>query len=537
MDSARPIRPKDFGRYRLTARLASGGMGTIYLAQVRDAPQQLVAVKRIHEHLTEQGKFVEMFYDEARIAARIDHANVCGVLDFGETDGTPFLAMPFLLGEPLSGILSRLRRRPPDEVWPFVVARLMADACQGLHAAHELRGSDGRPLQVVHRDVSPHNLLVGYDGMLRVLDFGVASARQKLASTATGEIRGKFSYMAPENLDAAGIDRRADIWSLGVVLWECISLDRLFRAESMMDTVNLVLTGPIPSLSEYRMDVPLGLEEIVFRALARDPGSRFQTADEMARELMAFLAEEDRIIGVPDIAEYMRQLFPDGKRQQSRLVMAATGVDVEQRPEPAPAYIEPVAEPDAEPAAPPHVALTEELEEVTTIDRQPPSFGDEETLQGRGVEPSGIIAWPAQRSWKMPALVVGLALAAGASAYALVRVQNAEPTLAEIDADAVEVEPAPEQVVEPADAGAERPEETRGPRTGRLRVTTRGGGWALLFNERGARIGKAPGIFRLRAGQRTVQVQAYGRGAKTKRRVTIRPGRRTRLRLRVRRRR
>jgi len=349
---ARVIQPKDFGGYRLLARIASGGMGTIYLAQSRTG--ELVAVKRIHEHLVEQHKFVKMFHDEASIARRIDHPNVCGVLEVGEVAGQPFLVMPYLVGEPLSAWLDTLAKQEPRPEWPFVVSRIAADACLGLHAAHELRGDDGRPLQVVHRDVSPHNIFIGYDGVVRVLDFGVASARVKLASTATGEVRGKFAYMAPEHLDGVGVDRRADIWSLGVVLWEAVAGERLFKCESMADTVKAVLSGAIPSLSEYRMDVPLGLEEVVFRALARDREARFGTTREMVEEIERFFEEEGRRVESADVARFMKGLFPEGEAKHEILIEQATGKRARR----------------SGPASVPGLSV-QELEDPTVLDRGP----------------------------------------------------------------------------------------------------------------------------------------------------------------------
>lgn len=320
---ARPIRPKAFGPYRLCGRLAAGGMGTVYIAQHEVPNGGLVALKRIHEHLTEQPKFVKMFLDEAAIAAEIDHPNVCPVLDHGEIDGTPYLTMPLVYGERLGALADQVHTSEtgPTSNWYLVLAKIIADAARGLHAAHELSDDTGRSMEVVHRDVSPHNLLVGYDGVTHVLDFGVASARVKLASTATGEVRGKFAYMAPEHLDGIPLDRRADVWSLGVVLWEAITGQRLFKRPNATDTVEAVLAGAIPGLSEYRLDVPLDLEEIVFRALARDRRSRFRSALELAKELELYIDDHGYSEGSVRLA--MGQLFPQGRERQEELVNEA----------------------------------------------------------------------------------------------------------------------------------------------------------------------------------------------------------------------
>src|SRR5688500_2262135 len=224
---------RQFGRYRLCFELASGGMGTVYLARAEGPSgfEKLVALKRIHEHLAKDPRFVAMFLDEARLAARIHHPNVCSVIDFGTVEDSYYLTMPFVEGESFHRLLRSLAKRGDPgasrSFW-YIAARIVAEACEGLHAAHELRDDVGEPLEVVHRDVSPQNLLIGYYGGVRVLDFGVASARHRLYSTATGEVKGKFAYIAPEQIEGQPVDRRADVWSLGVVLYECIALRRLF---------------------------------------------------------------------------------------------------------------------------------------------------------------------------------------------------------------------------------------------------------------------------------------------------------------------
>lgn len=251
-------------------------MGTVHLA-LTEGPhgfEKLVALKSIHPHLANDPRFVSMFLDEARIAARLSHPNACGVIDFGESDGTYYLTMPFLMGEALNVVQRALRKSEDAKVRadsPFVIARLLADACEGLHAAHELRDDRGTLLNVVHRDISPQNLFVGFEGTMTVLDFGVASARQRLHSTATGEVKGKFAYACPEQLESRELDRRADVWSLGVVLWEHVTLKKLFARRDVAATIKAVLTDPIPPLRELAPDASLGLEEIVARALARDP--------------------------------------------------------------------------------------------------------------------------------------------------------------------------------------------------------------------------------------------------------------------------
>jgi serine/threonine-protein kinase len=227
--------PERIGRYELCFELASGGMASVYLARAEGSPgfEKLVALKRIHPHLADERGYVEMFLDEARIASRITHANVCSVFDFGESDGEYFIAMEYLVGEPLSRVQRRVVVNAEQRTSPLLparMARIIADACEGLHAAHELRDASGESLNVVHRDVSADNLFITYDGAAQVVDFGIAHARQRLHQTEAGQVKGTFPYMAPEQMTAAVVDRRVDVWALGAVLWELLALRRLFFA-------------------------------------------------------------------------------------------------------------------------------------------------------------------------------------------------------------------------------------------------------------------------------------------------------------------
>lgn len=311
-----------FGPYVLCYELASGGMGAVFLAKAEGPRgfEKLVALKRIHPHLARDPRFATMFLDEARIAARIHHPNVCGVHEFGEVEGVYYLTMPYLVGEPLHRVLREAARTTPalrDER-PWMIARLVVDACEGLHAAHELRDETGQLLEVVHRDVSPQNLFVGYDGTARVLDFGVASARHRHYQTSTGEVKGKFAYLAPEQLEGKTADRRVDVWALGVVLWEGLVGRRLFARENMAASVRAVSQDPIPALSDF-VDLPRELQRVVDRALARDRDARYATAREMGRDLLHALARH-RVVGPADVGEWLAMLFPNGRAEGERLV-------------------------------------------------------------------------------------------------------------------------------------------------------------------------------------------------------------------------
>jgi serine/threonine-protein kinase len=249
-------------------------MASVYLAQARGSSgfEKWVALKVIHPHIARNKHFVEMFLDEARITARLNHPNICSVFDFGEARETYYIAMEFLQGEPLRSVV---RRNNADSLLPVELAvRIVADAARGLHAAHELTDDEGEPLGLVHRDVSPQNIFVLYDGMAKVVDFGIAKARDKLSQTHTGEFKGKLAYMAPEQLDASTVDRRTDVFALGVVLWEMTTGSRLFKRDTEARTMSAVLRDPVPRPSDLREAFPPMLEGIVMRALERDPEKR-----------------------------------------------------------------------------------------------------------------------------------------------------------------------------------------------------------------------------------------------------------------------
>jgi serine/threonine protein kinase len=313
------------GRYRLVREIASGGMATVNLA-VTEGLDKLVALKIIHPHLAQEESFVRMFLDEARLASAISHRNVCNVFDFGETDGRFYIAMDFLSGQSLRDVLRKLKRTDlkiePRKLAVYV-AYMVAEACEGLHAAHELHGSEGQPLNVVHRDVSPHNLFVTYDGNVSVVDFGIARASDRIQSTATGVLKGKFSYMAPEQMRQLEIDRRADVWALGVVLWESLTLSRLFVRSSQADTVMSVMMDRVRPPSELNPDLPKELDAIVLRSICRAPNQRYATAREMGRDLMKFCRESGVMVGPIEIEGLMEKLFEKELAESKSLLRKA----------------------------------------------------------------------------------------------------------------------------------------------------------------------------------------------------------------------
>jgi serine/threonine-protein kinase len=303
-------------------------MATVYLARVtaRAGFDRFVALKRIHPHLLKEPGFVEMFLDEARVASRIVHPNVCSVLDYEAQGDRHYIAMEYLMGEPLSRVSQaqpNCTDGPSVERACQLVARIIADACEGLHAAHELRDSEGELLNVVHRDVSPQNLFLTYDGAVKVVDFGLVRTAHGMHKTKTGIIKGKFAYLPPEALASKALDRRSDIWGLGVVLWELVTQRRLFQRDNEADTVLAAATHPIPPPSTVRAGVPVQLDAIVSKALARDPAERYATARDLGRDLVRFIHRGAEPVGLSDLAEWMDRLFPGGRARKLQLLEMA----------------------------------------------------------------------------------------------------------------------------------------------------------------------------------------------------------------------
>ena len=316
---------RNYGRYLLQYEIASGGMASVYLARSLGAAgfERPIAIKRIHPHLAKKPVFVDMFLDEARLNARIAHPNVCNVFDFGEADGSYFMAMEYLVGQPLSRVLGAVATRQEllsSTRWHALAARILADACQGLHAAHELLDDHGYPLHVVHRDFTPHNVFVTYDGAVKVFDFGVARAEGRLHQTETGMLKGKLAYMSPEQLARAPIDRRLDVWAAGVCLWELLTLRRLFGRRSELETVQAIATEAILEPSKVRTGVPRELDAITMRALDRDVDRRTASARLLARELNQYVSTTGVTTSMSDVAELMAELFPEERARKLDVV-------------------------------------------------------------------------------------------------------------------------------------------------------------------------------------------------------------------------
>jgi eukaryotic-like serine/threonine-protein kinase len=313
------------GRYRVVDEIGIGGMASVHLARM-DGPggfQKWVAIKRIHPHLVEDETFVNMFLDEARVAARISHPNVATVFELGKHEDTYWIAMEYLHGEPLREVMRRTEELG-QPMPPEIACRVIADAAEGLHAAHELLGKNGEKLGLVHRDVTPHNLFVTYDGNTKVVDFGIAKFTSRMANTRAGTLKGKLAYMSPEQVAGEPIDRRTDVFALGVVLWELTTGQRLFRMESDLDTLAKVQECAVPRPSTIVRGYPIDLEKIVMKALAKTKNERYRTAREFSRALQSLLMRRGLFIASDEVAAYMISVFSDRiQKREAHLRWAA----------------------------------------------------------------------------------------------------------------------------------------------------------------------------------------------------------------------
>ncbi|MCC7536514.1 MAG: protein kinase [Deltaproteobacteria bacterium] len=565
------------GRYRLRFALATGGMATVYLAVAEEGPNagHVFAVKRIHPHLALSSEFVDMFRDEARLASLLHHPNVCGVLDYADAHATGgaepcWLAMELLVGAPLARLLGTRARKRVDPAmaarWPLVAARLVAEACEGLHVAHELRDESGRPLQVVHRDVSPHNVFVGFDGHAKVVDFGIASAAHRLHHTATGMVKGKFAYMAPEQMRGHRVDRRADVWSLGVVLWESIVGRPLFRGETESETILRALGAEVPPLASVAPHAGPELAAVVDRALRVPVGERYESARELGQDLWRIVHAAAPSVSAPEVAGWMDALFPgEHERQRAIAESARDGADSSA---PRPALVVPWASgEDSRSQLAPRSAVVRRA-------GQPPRSASRALLVAGAIVLGAVILALGIVVGSHTGTPTGRAAPAPPDVPTEARTRPPETRVvrsADV-ADVPRTEPlsgsdpwsstttraradATSRVARPDDARlvsghrAERPSEGPTGRTGEARTSARdrstaeadpnargevhvatSGGWAVV-SHRGRRLGPTPGIFRLPVGRQTLTLRAQGSGPPQRETVNVRRGAVVRLRV------
>ena len=356
--------PKQLGQYEIIAEIARGGMGVVYLARRASEAgfARLFAVKVLYPHLAKELTFIDMLHDEARIAARVHHPHVVPIVDLGDAEGTHYVVMEYVDGCALSSLLARNR----ESRSPELIGAIMIDALEGLHGAHTLLDDEGQPLHLVHRDVTPQNILVGADGASRITDFGIAKAEARVTTTRPGTWKGKFSYMAPEQLtdDGESVDLRADIFSAGAVLWSALTGLRLFRAESDGATLNNVLHKEIQAPSSVGLCPPQALDEVCLKALRRDREQRFQSALEMAEALRAALPR----VGTPaDVAAWVNDSFESELALRRAAVRSAASKPRASLPPPLPRVGPSALATASWPAPPTSEAPADEARTVTSL--------------------------------------------------------------------------------------------------------------------------------------------------------------------------
>jgi serine/threonine-protein kinase len=287
-------------------------MGSVDLARALSGPRagEIVAVKRLHPHLEREKHFADMFFDEAFITAGLHHPNVVEIFDWGQDSQGRYLALEFVAGDSLLTLIRESKKANvpiPIDLALYIVGK----TAEGLHAAHELRNEKGELRHLVHRDVTPSNILISLRGDVKLIDFGVAKARDRLSHTSTGTIKGKFGYMSPEQARGFPIDRRSDVFSLGIVLWEVLALKRLYRSESELEILRMIVEDPPPSICEARPEVPRSLENLVTAALAKNRDDRLGSCAEFADFIWAVYDEQGYTAGSAELAAFFRRVMPE----------------------------------------------------------------------------------------------------------------------------------------------------------------------------------------------------------------------------------
>lgn len=313
--SSPEVFPIPFGRYELLSRLARGGMGELFIARMAGAAgwEKRVVIKRLLPHLSDDPEFLDRFLDEARIAVNLTHGNIVPVFELGEVNGQYFIAMEYIDGWDLRTAIRAARQA--GEPWPLEAALFAGvQAARGLAYAHSRTDESGQPLRIVHRDISPANLLLSRDGEVKIVDFGIASARSRMGSTQTGQVRGKVAYMSPEQAAGVSVDNRSDVFSLGVVIYELLAGRRPFDGETDAEILAALRTGNYPPLQHLRPTIPDRVADVVERALVDDVAERWQSADDFELALTDALNELSGAWSPRPLVAWLKQLFPAAER-------------------------------------------------------------------------------------------------------------------------------------------------------------------------------------------------------------------------------
>ncbi len=346
--------PAKYGNYYLFERVNVGGMAEVFkgVSYGVEGFERLFAVKRVLPSISEDQEFIEMFIDEAKIAVQLNHPNIGQIFELGNAESSYFIAMEFVQGKDLRAIFDRTRKRGERLDIPMA-CHMVKEVCEALEYAHSKKNERQEALHLVHRDVSPQNILVSYDGDVKLIDFGIAKAAGKASKTQAGILKGKFGYMSPEQVRGRPIDRRSDLFSLGVVLFELLTLERCFQGESDFSTLEKVRNVDIRRPSTLNRDIPPELERIILKALSRNPDERYQSASELQDALQKYLYQSGAFYARKDLAQWMKRAFDADLRDEQKRMQAFRAYAREHIPEARRASSQPnaVREPDATPAA------------------------------------------------------------------------------------------------------------------------------------------------------------------------------------------
>jgi len=319
MSPAAPRAPVPFGQYKLLDRLAVGGMAELFLAQQSgpDGFEKPVVIKRIRPHLSRQSPFVRMFLNEARLAAQLNHPNIVQIHDLGKVGDSYYIGMEYLFGRDMRRVVPKAESLGIP--FPMVYAlKIASSVCEGLYYAHQKVDLYGAPLNIVHRDVTPENIFVCFDGTVKVLDFGIAKAANRVEQTRAGELRGKLSYLSPEQCLGKPLDHRSDIFSLGSVLYEWLTGFKLFTGESDVSVMRSIVEGKVYAPSYFRADIPEPVEAILMKALERDRDKRYPTAWHFQQDLDRFLNTYEFTPSSLHLSNFLKQLFLDELEQEQQ---------------------------------------------------------------------------------------------------------------------------------------------------------------------------------------------------------------------------
>ena len=320
-----------FGKYTLIDRIAVGGMAEIFLARQAglEGFEKTIVIKRIRPHLSKQVSFVKMFLNEAKLAAQLNHPNIVQIYDLGKISDSYFIAMEYIFGRDMRRIIPKADALGIP--FPMVYAlKIASSVCEGLYYAHQKVDLYGNPLNIVHRDVTPENIFVSFDGTVKVLDFGIAKAANNIEQTRAGEIKGKLSYMSPEQCMGKQLDQRSDLFSLGVVLYEWLTGFKLFTGDSEVAILKSITEGKIYAPSYFKSDIPESVEAILMKALAKDRDQRYQTAWDMQYDLDQFLSQYEFTPSNIHLSNFLKQLFIDELEEEKSNLAARTSQGPEQ---------------------------------------------------------------------------------------------------------------------------------------------------------------------------------------------------------------